>query len=122
MGWGEGISGDFIWAVRSGMVTLVAFMGDDEGEGPILRNLRGTCREGGKRVSGAGRARSGNGWRPCDQFRPWSKMTGASEGCISQDHLLLAVPGLDVWFRKQPVALSRAILYWFKKTLEVTNK
>lgn len=51
-------------------------------------------------------------------------MTGASKGCISQDHLSLAMPGLDVWFRKQPVELSRVIniLYWFKKALEVTNK
>lgn len=43
------------------MVTSVACMGDDEGEGPVLRNLQGTGREEGKRVGRVGRARSGNG-------------------------------------------------------------
>lgn len=72
--------------------------------------------------SGQGQVRKWVG--PRDQCGPWSRMTGASKGCISQHHLSLAMPGLEVWFRKQPVELSRVIniLYWFKKTLEVTNK
>lgn len=51
MGWGRGVSEDFIRVLRSGMVTSVACMGDDEGEGPVLRNLRGTGREEGRELA-----------------------------------------------------------------------